>query len=105
MTTALDIQDAALVNLRFDKVIFLSNKGKRGKNIERCNCLRCPLDTDNLLSDFIPDICKQFIFQRIQAVLRAEDQIFEFFEFLCDIALGIGQCLLADIIIRNLVFG
>ena len=104
MTAALDIQDAALVDLRFDKVIFLSNQGKRSKNIESCNSLRCSLDTDNLLSDFVPDICKQFIFQRIQAVLRAEDQVFEFFEFLCDIALGIGQCLLADIIIRNLVF-
>ena len=62
MTAALDIQDAALVDLRFDKVIFLSNQGKRSKNIESCNSLRCPLDTDNLLSDFVPDICKQFIF-------------------------------------------
>ena len=103
MTSSLDIKDTGFIDLRSDKIILFRNKCKRGKNIQCSYCLGSLLNAQDLLSDFITDIRKQFILQCIQTIFCTKDQILQFFEFLRDIALCIGQCLFSHIIIRHLI--
>ena len=104
MTTIFDIQNTIFINLRSYKIVSFCHKRKRGKHIQCCNRLGSFLDTYDFFANFVTDICKQFIFQRIQTIFSSKDQILKILQLLCNITFGIGQCLFANIIIRNLIF-
>ena len=104
MTAIFDIQYSVLINLGFHIIVSFCNQCKRSKDIQRSHCFGSSLNTNNFLSYLFTYLCKKFIFQCIKTVLCSEDHIFQIFQFLGDISLSVGKCLLTDIIFRNQIF-
>ncbi len=75
--------------------------GKTEQDIKRSNLVRGRLNTLTLRSDLPPDFLEKVIFDLNHPVFRTEDLLLVLFECRRNIALGVGQGLLALIVIRH----
>ena len=104
MSSAYYVNNTFFVNWRTYIIILLRYECKRSKNINSCNCPCGILYTDNLWSNSVSDFRKYIVFQSEKFIFRPKNYIFKFFKFWHCIALCIGKCLFAYIIIRNHIF-
>ena len=104
MAAFLNIDDALFIDLRPGVIIPLGRQRQRGKYIQRRHSPGRLLDPLHLGGHRLADFCIDLVLQRIKLIFRAQDHVFQFFEFRRDIALGVGKGLFSRIIIRHHIF-
>ena len=91
----LDLHNAALIHVWHDVVVLQRRFGKACQHIELCHSRCRALDADDLGGDRRKQVGKQLVFQNQQALVCAEDLIFQLLQFGRDVALARRQRLLA----------
>ena len=79
MTAVFDVDQSFFVDFRLHVVIPHGHCGQGGKDINARDRFRSALDPQDLRSDLIAHIAEQIVFQSVQAVLRAHDDVFQLF--------------------------
>ena len=79
MAAALNINNALCVNRRAHVIIALSHTGQRSQYIQMRDCLSCLLNTNDLLTDTVPDFTIEIILKGSKLILCTKDHIFQLF--------------------------
>ena len=101
MAAVLDVNHALFVDARLYVVIFCGHCGKGGHHVDACDRPGRLLNSQNLGGNGVSHLTEEAVFQRIELVLRPQDHILQFLQFIRCIPLGISQRLLADKVVRN----
>ena len=79
MAAALNINNTLCVNRRAHVIITLCYTGQRCQYIQMCDCLSCLLNTNDLLTDTVPDFTIEIILKGSKLIFRTKDHIFQLF--------------------------
>ena len=101
MTAALNVDNTFVIHLRTHKTAALRHKSKGSKHIYLSHGLCRPLNPKNLGCDCLPKLYKEAVFQGGKLFLRAQDGVLQLLKLRRNVALRIGQGLLAHIVIRH----
>ena len=97
MAAVVNFDDAAVVHAGAAVVVVHRDGGERAERIKLGNEPRRALDAHALGGHLVAQGGKQFKFERLVAVARGQDLLFEIFKLLCDVALAVHERLLADV--------
>ena len=99
-----DPDGIAIVHRGLYIVVIHCSLRQRSQHIQRGHGLGRCLHPHDLPRNFLQDLCKKLMFQRVQAFACAQNFVFEFLQLLRDISLAAGKGLLADKALGHLVF-
>ena len=95
MTSLPDEQFAALVHRGADVVVVRRHLRQRGENVQPRHRPGGGLDAGKLSGEIKQQLLEQLVLQRQQTLAGAQNFVFEVFQVLGDVALGVCQRLLA----------
>ena len=102
MSSALNLQCTILSHIRPHILEFSGHPRKTDDGIKRFQCFSRLLNPCNLRSNLTADFSKQAEFKTHGLLLCAHDFLLHFFQFRRHKPFRIRQCLLADIVFRDL---
>ena len=95
MAAALDVDDSLFVHLRAHKMIPLRHKGQGREHIHHGHSLGSLLNPQHLGSNVVPQLAEQAVFQSCQLLFGPQNRILQLLQLRRNIALRVGQGLLA----------
>ena len=104
MASLTNVQHIIIFDNRTDIIIFTGYIGKRQQTIDAGNLIGIDLNGRNKFAQCLYQFRIKPCFKYQNLILRSEDFLFIFFQFLGDIAFCIHKCLFADPFLRHLVF-